>query len=137
MNLSLWMLVGAIRINSFCSFWKLHYFSDIACLKNPLPDVISRSSSTQLLTWHIFSVMLEPNMDPKCISLNIISISIEEIPIKGFPVCVFCIIWQYQCAKIIVASLLLLTVSYLKVYSYDWIGITTQKLSPNFLEKGL
>ena len=36
-----WMLVGAIRISSFFSLWKLDYFSGIACLKNPLSDMIS------------------------------------------------------------------------------------------------
>ena len=101
-------------------------------------------------TWRDFMFFLNPAIDmryflcdvraqygPKMYFTEYFFHSIEEIPIKGFPVCVFCIIWEYQCAKIIVASLLLLTVSYLKVYSYDWIGITTQKLSPNFLEKGL
>ena len=32
-NLSIWKLVGAIRISSLFSFWKLDYFSDMTCLK--------------------------------------------------------------------------------------------------------
>ena len=44
-----WMLVGAIRISSFFSLWKLDYFSGIACLRNSLPDMITYLS-TKLIT---------------------------------------------------------------------------------------
>ena len=77
------MPVGAISISSFFSFWKLDYFSDMNCLKNPLSDMISCSSSTQLITSDI-----RVRYWPRIYSLNINSIPIGEIPTKGFPVCV-------------------------------------------------
>ena len=60
-NLSPWMFFGAIRISSFFSFWKRDYFSDIVCLKNPLFDMISWSSSSQLIVsnfspWHLSQI---------------------------------------------------------------------------------
>ena len=82
-NFSIQMLVGAISISSFFSFWKLDYFSDMNCLKNPLSDMISCSSSTQLITSDI-----RVRYWPRIYSLNINSIPIGEIPTKGFPVCV-------------------------------------------------
>ena len=71
------MLVGAISINSFFSFWKLDYFSDMNCLKNPLSDMISCSSSTQLITLDIIV-----RYCLRLYSLNI-DILIGEIPTKG------------------------------------------------------
>ena len=47
---SIWMFVAEISISSFFIFWKLDYFSDMNYLKNPLSDMISCSSSTQLIT---------------------------------------------------------------------------------------
>ena len=49
-NLSIWTLVGAIRIISFFSFWELYNFADRACSKNLLSDIFSCSSLTQLIT---------------------------------------------------------------------------------------
>ena len=54
LSLSIWMFVGAISIRSFFSFWKLNYFCDMSCLNNPLSDIISCSSSTQLITSDFF-----------------------------------------------------------------------------------
>ena len=49
-KLSTWMLVGAIGIGSFFSFWKSDYFSDMTLLKSHLSHVISCSSQTQPIT---------------------------------------------------------------------------------------
>ena len=80
------MIVGAISTissSSFFSFWKLDYFSDMNCLKNPLSDMISCSSSTQRITSDI-----RVRYWPRTYSLNINSIPVGEIPTKDFPVCV-------------------------------------------------
>ena len=77
------MLAGAISISSFFSFGKLDYLSDMNCLKNPLFDMISCSSSTQLITSDI-----RDRYRPRIYSLNINFIPFREIPTKGFPVCV-------------------------------------------------
>ena len=82
-NLSIWMLVGAISISSFFSFSKLDYFSDMNCLKNLLSDMISCSSSTQLITSDI-----RARYWPRIYSLNINSIPVGEISTEVFPACV-------------------------------------------------
>ena len=77
------MLVGAISISSFFSFWKLNQFSDMNCLKKPLSYMISCSSSAQLITSDI-----RVRYWPRIYSLNVNAISVGEILTKGFPVCV-------------------------------------------------
>ena len=62
-NLSVWMLFGTI---SFFSFWKLDYFSNINCLKNPLSDMILCSPLIQLITIDSF-LILESDIDPEYI----------------------------------------------------------------------
>ena len=120
------MLVGAISISSFFSFWKLDYFSDMNCLKNPLSDMISCSSSTQLITSDI-----RVRYWPRIYSLNIKSIPIGEIPTtKGFPICALNNL-RSHCTKIIVARLLKLRISVLMTQHDTW------TLSPNVLEQGL
>ena len=71
------MFVGAISISSFFSLWKLDYFSDMNCLKKRLSNMISCSSSTQLITLDIVV-----RYWLRLYSLNI-DILIEEIPTKG------------------------------------------------------
>ena len=109
------MLVGAISISSFFSFWKLDYFSDMNCLKNPLSDMISCSSSTQLITSDI-----RVRYWPRIYSLNINSIPTGEIPTKGFSQYVCYIIWESHCTKIIVARLLKLIVLYIRIDESVW-----------------
>ena len=122
-NLSIWMLVGAISISSFFSFWKLDYFSDMNCLKNPLSDMISCSSSTQLITSDI-----RVRYWPRIYSLNIKSIPIGEIPItKSFPICALNNL-RSHCTKIIVARLLKLNV----VYPYWWHSMTPEHWAQMF-----
>ena len=113
-NLSILMLVGAISISSFFSFWKLDYFSDMNCWKNPLFDMISCSSSTQLITSDI-----RVRYWPRIYSLNINSIPIGEIPTKGFQYVCY-IIWESHCTKIIVARLLKLIVLYIRIDESVW-----------------
>ena len=108
------MLVGAISISSFFSFSKLDYFCGMNCLKNPLSDMISCSSSTQLITSDI-----RVRYWPRIYSLNINSIPIGEIPTKGFPVCVLHI-WKSHCTKIIVARFLKLIVLYIHIDESIW-----------------
>ena len=86
-NLLICMLVGAINIISFLSSLKLDYFLDADCLKNLLSDMISCSSSTQLITSD-FSLWYWPRYWPRIYSKNSNSIPIGEIPTKVFPVCV-------------------------------------------------
>ena len=92
-----WMLVGAIRITSFFNLWKLYYFSDIASLRNPL------SNSTNHIRF--FSVILESGLDSRYILLDNWRNSYQR-----FPRISFCITWESQCTKIIVARLLQLSV---------------------------
>ena len=82
-NLSIWMIVGAIGIRSFFNLWKLDYLSVINCLKNPLSDMISCSSLTQLITSDI-----RVRYWPRIYSLNINSVPIGEIPTRGLPLCI-------------------------------------------------
>ena len=64
-NLSIWMLVGAIRIISFFSFWELDNFADRFCSKNLLSDIFSYSSLTQLIiSVNKVSLKLELVIDP-------------------------------------------------------------------------
>ena len=79
-NLSIWILVGAISISSF---WKLDYSFDMNFVKNPLSDMISCSSSTQPINSD-FSGILESGIDPGYIHWTWTPIG--EIPTKGFPV---------------------------------------------------
>ena len=101
------MLVGTISISSFLGFWKLDYFFDMNCLKNPLSDIISCSSSTQLITSDI-----RVRYWPRIYSLIINSILIGEIPTKIFPVCVLYNLRSHY-TKIMVARLLKLIVLYI------------------------
>ena len=107
------MLVGAISISSFFSFWMLYYFLDMNCLKNPLSDMISCSSLTQLITSNI-----RVRYWPRIYSLNINSIPIGEIPTKSFPVCVS-ITWRSHCPKIL-DRLLKLIVLYICIDESVW-----------------
>ena len=109
LNLSIWMLVGAISISSFFSFWKLDYFSDMDCLKNPLAVMISCSSSTQLITSN-FSVMLESNIDTGYIHWRLTPFQSEKLQLKLSQYLRY-IIWESHCTKMIVGRLLKLTLS--------------------------
>ena len=51
-----------------------------------------------------FSLILKLDMNPGYFSLNINPIPIGGTLIKDFPVYMFYIIWERQCAKIIVAQ---------------------------------
>ena len=88
-------------------------------LKNPLSDMISCSSSNQLITSD-----LSVRYWTRIYSLNINFIPIGEIPTKGFPVCVLYKLRKH-CTKIIMASLLKLIFVSMNQYA-------TQILSPNF-----
>ena len=79
-------------------------------------------------------MILESDINPQYISLNINSIPTGEISTKDFPVCVFYTFWESRCLKIIVARF---TVSHPEAYLYCWICMDTQILSPHFLEQGL
>ena len=57
-------------------------------MANPLHDMVLYSSSTQLFTSG-FSLILESDIDPGYISININPILFREIQIKAFPVCAF------------------------------------------------
>ena len=76
------MLVGAISISSFFSFWKLDYFSDMNGLKNSLSDTIACSSSTKLIT----SDLLESDIKPGYIHWTLTPFG--ETTTKGFSICV-------------------------------------------------
>ena len=101
------MFVGAISISSFFHFWKLDYFSDMNCLKNSLSDMISCSSSTQLITSDI-----RVRYWPRIYSLNINSIPIWEIRTKVFP--------ESHYTKIIEVRLLKLIVLYICIDESVW-----------------
>ena len=90
------MLVGAISISSFFCFWKLDYFSDMNCLRNPLSDMISCSSSTQLVT---------SDIDPAYINWALTPFQLEKFQLKVSQYVCY-IIWESHCTKIIVARLL-------------------------------
>ena len=118
------MIVLAISITSFFSFWKLDYFSDMNCLKNPLSDMISCSSSTQLITSD-FSLS---DINLGYIHWTLTPFQSDKFQLKvSHYVCY--IIRERHCTKIIVSRLLKLTVSYLEVYSYRCISMDTQTLS--------
>ena len=120
-NLPIKILVGAISISSFFSFWKLDYFSDMNCLKNPLSDMISRSSSTQLITSDI-----RVRYWPRMYSLNINSIPLGEISTKVFQYVCY-IIWESHCTKIIVARLLKRRMLYICIDESVWYPNTEPK----------
>ena len=109
------MLVGAISISSFFSFSQLDYFCDMNCLKNRLSDMISCSSSTQLITSNI-----RVRYWLWIYSQNINSVPTGEIPTKGFSQYVCYIIWESHCTKIIVARLLNLIVLYIRIDESVW-----------------
>ena len=108
------MLVGAISISSFLSSQKLDYFSDMNCQKNPLFDMISCSSSTQLITSDI-----RVRYWSRIYSLNINSIPVGEISTKVFQY-VRHLIWESHSTKIIVARLLKLIVLYTCIDKSVW-----------------
>ena len=119
MNLSIWILVGAINVSSYFSFWKLDYFSEMNRLKNPLSDMISCSSSTQLIVsdW-LFSVILEWYIDPEYIHWTSIPFQLEKFQLKVSQY-MYYIIWGSHYTKLIVTRLLKLTVSYPEVYLFE------------------
>ena len=109
------MLVGAINISSFFSFWKLDYFSDMNYLKNPLSDMISCSFSTQLITSDI-----RVRSWPRINSLNINSVPIgEKFQLKVSQYVCY-IIWESQCTEIIVVRLLKFIVLYIPIDESVW-----------------
>ena len=91
--------VGTISVSSYFSFWKIDYVF--------LNDLFKES-----IIWHDFMLFLNsPNQIiffyVMLESLNINSISIEEIKTKAFLVCVFYITWENQNNKFIVARSML------------------------------
>ena len=118
------MLVGAISISSFFSFWKLDYFSDMTCLKNPLSDMISCSFSTQLITHS--NQILKSDIDPGYIHWTLTPLRLEKFQLK-FSQYMCYIIWESRCTKIIVARLLKLIVLYICIDESVWHSNTELK----------
>ena len=111
------MLVGAfstISISSFFNFWKLDYFSDMTCLKNPLSDLISCSSSAQLITSDI-----RVRYWPRCILWTLTPFQMEKFQLKVSQYLCY-IIWESHCTEIIVARLLKLIVLYIRIDESVW-----------------
>ena len=130
MNLSIWILVGAMSISSFFSFWNLHYFCKLNCLKNSLSNMISCSSSIKLITSDFFFVILESDIDSEYIYWALTPLQLEKFQLK-FSQYVCYIIWKSHCTKIILARLLKLTVWYICIDELAWHPNTEPKCFKN------
>ena len=84
MHPSPWILVGTISISSF---WKLNYFSEMTCPKNLLSDMVSCSSSIQLITSD-FSLILELDINPGYIHWTWNQFQLEELKLNVSHMCV-------------------------------------------------
>ena len=85
-NLSVWLLVEAISITSFFSFWKLDYIFDMNCLKKTLSDMISLFFLNSTNRFRFFSVILTEIQILTHWTLT----AIGEILTK----CCMCVIWE-------------------------------------------
>ena len=85
-NLSVWLLVEAISIKSFFSFWKLDYIFDMNCLKKTLSDMIPLFFLNSTNRFRFFSVILTEIQ----ILIHWTLTAIREILTKGG----MCVIWE-------------------------------------------
>ena len=111
------MFVRAISFSSFFNFWKLDYFSDINCSKNPLyltwSYVLLQPSNCIIF----FLVILESTIGSGYFHRTLTPFQSEKLLLKVSQY-VCCIIWESHYTRIIVARLLKLAESYPEVYPY-------------------
>ena len=122
LNLSIWMLVGAISISSFFSFWNLDYFwhepfiwHDFMFFLNPANHI------------RFFSVILESDIDPGYIHWTLTPFQLQKFQLKVSQYVCY-IIWESHCTKIIVVRLLRLIVLYIRIDKSVWHPNTEPKL---------
>ena len=123
------MLVRAISISSFFSFWKLDYFSGMNCLKNTLPDMIWCCFSSQL-------VSSESDFDAGPIHWTLTPFRLEEFQLKVFQYVCY-MIWKSHDTKIIVAMLLQPITLYIRIGGSVWHPNTEPKFFRTRFEKRL